>query len=163
MCNQCLLTWFFEGYSFLVMSSSSRPARQATGNIAQQIDRAKNKKEVTAEELKDGYRGIGRMTMIPVHISVKKELVKFGPARVTAKPPDAKKMKYVMFVQPLNLPWYYKEIIIRLMVVPMRCVFIGRYCSSGHSSSMWCSSMRLCWCMWKVVDDGIVFKIFVCL
>ena len=49
---------------------------------------------MTAQELKDGYRGIGRMTVIPVHISVKKELVKFGPARLTAKAPDAKKMKY---------------------------------------------------------------------
>ena len=49
---------------------------------------------MTAQELKDGYRGIGRMTVFPVHISVKKEVVKFGPARLSAKTPDAKKMKY---------------------------------------------------------------------
>ena len=85
------------------MSSSGTPTRQATSNIAQQIERAKNKREVTAQELKDGYCGIGPMTVIPVHISVKKELVQFGPARVTVKPPDAKKMKYVMFAPLVNL------------------------------------------------------------
>ena len=50
---------------------------------------------MTAQQLKDGFRGIGRMVVTPVHVSIKKEIVKFGPPRTTFRAPDAKKLKYV--------------------------------------------------------------------
>ena len=81
------------------MSSSGTLPRQATGNNAQQIEGARDKTEVTAEKLKDGYRGIGRMSVMRVHVSIEKELVRLSLARVIAKPPVAKKMKHWMFLR----------------------------------------------------------------
>ena len=81
-------------FHYGIMRKEVNSAHEVAGNIAQQVERAKDKKEVTAQELKDGYRAIGRMTVISVHISANKELVKFGPAPLTVKAPDAKKMKY---------------------------------------------------------------------
>ena len=83
---------------------SSKAARPHTGSVAEQVERCKNREVVTAQQLKDGFRGIGRMVVTPVHVSIKKEIVKFGPPRTTFRAPDAKKLKYVVLLDGGD-PW----------------------------------------------------------
>ena len=85
------------GITIVTLSMSSRPSRTwATQRKCDEASRTlQERKIVTAQQLKDGFRGIGHT--IESRSTINNENIKFRPPRKAFRAPDAKKLKYVAF------------------------------------------------------------------